>query len=113
MADRDEAISSWRLCLLRAWAAFVVGGIWWGLARIPTWITLADDVLTFQTVLRRFEIPNHTVVSVKALWSDPFGTMPVLKHTGGKVTLISAMDGFHEFLTRLKDLNPTIEVRGM
>jgi hypothetical protein len=101
------------IAFVAIWSAFVVGSIAWALARVPTRITLTDEVITFQTVLRRFDVPVQTVLSVKPLWSDPFGHTPVLKYRGGKVTVISAMDGFHEFLTRLRELNPRVDVRGM
>jgi hypothetical protein len=95
------------------WIAFAVGGILWGLTRIPTRITLAEDVIRLRAVLRSLDVPVQAVISVKSGWNDPLGNMPVLKYQGGKVTLVSAMDGFHEFLSRLKELNPRIEVRGM
>jgi hypothetical protein len=60
-----------------------------------------------------FPVPVHSVVSVKARWNDPFGNLPVLTHRAGKVHLMSAMDGFHEFLTKLREANPAVEIRGL
>jgi hypothetical protein len=58
------------------WIAFVGGAIVWALTRIPTRITVAEDVIRFRTVLRSFEVPVKTVASVKPRWNDPFGNMP-------------------------------------
>lgn len=35
-----------------------------------------------------------------------------IKHRGGSFRLLPQFDGFHEFLTRLKAANPSIELRG-
>jgi hypothetical protein len=99
--------------LFVGWITLLLGLIVWCLTRLPTRITLSEQAITFQTVLRRFEIPVEAVISVKVLWSDPWGGMPMLRHKGGKVRLISAMEGFYDFLGRLKEINPMIEIRGL
>jgi hypothetical protein len=101
------------LILFAGWFLSLLGFAVWGLSRIPTRITLSDEVIRFETVRRHFEIPVRAVASVKVRWDDPWGGLPILRYEGGKVRLISAMEGFYDFLGRLKELNPSIEIRGL
>ncbi len=39
--------------------------------------------------------------------------MVQIRHTGGKLLLLSGFTGFHEFLTELRRANPNIEMRGV
>ncbi len=36
----------------------------------------------------------------------------VVKHKGGKITLINQFNGFHDFLISVKRQNPTVELKG-
>jgi len=79
--------------------------------RIPFEITVRDDnIMEFRSVLRRVTISPVEIKSVRAK-RYALGFIDV-RHSGGTVNLLSQMDGFHEFVSTLKSLNPSIEIKG-
>ncbi len=79
--------------------------------RIPFEIKVRDDsIIEFRSVLRRVAISAIEITSVRA---KPYalGLIDVV-YVGGKVHLLSQMDGFHEFITILKSLNPAVQIQG-
>src|SRR6266436_691399 len=78
--------------------------------RIPFEITERDDnIMEFRSVLRRVAISPVEIKSVRAK-RYALGFIDV-RHSGGTVNLLSQMDGFHEFVSTLKSLNPSIEIK--
>ncbi|SRR6266481_2972846 len=79
--------------------------------RIPFEITVRDDsVIEFRNVFRRVAISPAEIKSVRAK-SYALGFIDVV-HSGGTVHLLSQMDGFHDFITTLKTLNPSVQIQG-
>src|SRR6266481_9173094 len=79
--------------------------------RIPFEITVRDDnIMEFRSVLRRVAISPVEIKSVRAKRYE-LGFIDV-RHSGGTINLLSQMDEFHEFVSTLKSLNPSIEIKG-
>ncbi len=79
--------------------------------RIPFEITVRDDnIMEFRSVLRRVAISPVEIKSVRAK-RYALGFIDV-RHSGGTINLLSQMDEFHEFVSTLKSLNPSIEIKG-
>lgn len=69
-----------------------------------------DSVIEFRSVFRRTTISPMEVKSVRA---KPYalGFVDVV-HAGGTVHLLNQMDGFHDFVSTLKSLNPAVKIQG-
>jgi hypothetical protein len=79
--------------------------------RFPFEIRVRDDtVIEFRNVFRRIAVSPMDVKSVRA---KPFalGFVDVV-HQGGTVHLLNQMDGFHDFISTLKSLNPAVRIQG-
>jgi hypothetical protein len=79
--------------------------------RFPFEIKVRDDsIIEFRSVFRRTAISPMEVKSVRA---KPYalGFVDVV-HQGGKIHLLNQMDGFHDFLSTLKSLNPSVKIQG-
>jgi hypothetical protein len=79
--------------------------------RIPFEIRIRDDgMLEFRSLFGRTSLSPSEVISVKARGSQ-LGFAD-LRSSTRTIPLITQMDGFHEFLSTLKSLNPSVELRG-
>jgi len=90
--------------------AIIGGNVLWALS-IPYKIMLhRDGTVEFTGVLRSRRIPIRGIVSIK-----PEGTTSgflVVRTETSKIRLLAQFDDFHDFLVRLKTLNPAVELRG-
>jgi hypothetical protein len=79
--------------------------------RIPFEIKIHDDaMIEFRSVLGRTII---SPVEIKSVRAKPYALGLVdIVHQKGKVHLLSQMDGFHDFLSTIKSLNPAIKIEG-
>lgn len=92
------------------WWIGVLGFLIWTL-RIPRRIELHEDgLVVFSGLMRRLEVHASEISSIKPGGSQ-LGFL-VLRHSGGKLKLLNQFDDFHDFLTRLEQSNPGIELRG-
>lgn len=104
-SDRFATIS-----FVTIWCAGVAVAFLWAI-RIPRRIELHDDgQVIFDAPLRHLEVQVTEISSIKP-GGNNIGFL-VVSHSRGKLHLLNQFDGFHEFLTRLKAQNPTIELRG-
>ncbi|MCL4504072.1 MAG: hypothetical protein M1438_19790 [Deltaproteobacteria bacterium] len=89
---------------------FVVVYLAWILS-LPHRITFAGDgTIEFISLLRRRTVRAEEIRSIKPEGSQ-LGFFMV--RTGrGKIRILAQFDGFHDFLTRLKAMHPTVELRG-
>ena len=79
--------------------------------RFPFEIRVRDDnMIEFRSIFRRVSLSPSQIKTVRAK-RYALGFVDVI-HERGKVHLINQMEGFHEFLTSLKSLNPAVEVQG-
>jgi len=79
--------------------------------RIPFEIKIHDDtMIEFRSVLRRTIISPAEIKSVRAK-RYTLGFIDVV-HRGGTVHLHTQMDGFHEFISTLKSVNPAVQIQG-
>ena len=79
--------------------------------RFPFEIKVRDDsIIEFRSVFRRTTISPMEVKSVRA---KPYalGFVDVV-HQGGTVHLLNQIDGFHDFISTLKSLNPSVKIQG-
>ena len=78
---------------------------------LPHRITLAGDgTIEFISVLRRRTVRAGEIKSIKPEGSH-FGFF-VIRTDRNKIKILAQFDGFHDFLTRLKELHPGVELRG-
>lgn len=89
----------------------LVAWVWFKTLRWPRRIVIHDDGrIEFINALGTVAIALQDIVAIRP---DP-GQLGVLTlvHASGKLQLLNQFDGFHEFLSRLKKANPSVELRG-
>jgi hypothetical protein len=87
------------------------GGYWLWLLSFPHTISLSSNgMIEFKSILRRRSVQAFDVKSVKPEWYA-YGFL-LVRTDQRTITLFAQFDGFHEFLTKLKALNPRVELRG-
>jgi hypothetical protein len=81
---------------------------------IPFEITIDEDgAVGFRSRLRTVTIPAGDITSITTgAWFDPNTFQAVVRHKGGKLALINQFAGFRDFLTTLRGLNPSVEIKG-
>lgn len=110
LLGRLDQGSGWQLVVIIPFSLGAVASIVPPLLR-PREIRLHDGgEIEFIGLLRRTRVAALEVESVKTSGGQ-LGFL-VLKHSGGRVTLLNQFTGFHEFLVELKTLNPAVELRG-
>jgi hypothetical protein len=78
--------------------------------RLPHQITLAPDgAVEFRSILRRWVVRAGEIRSIKP--SSHLGFF-LVRTDGANIRLLAQFDGFHDFLTRLQAIHPTVELRG-
>jgi len=89
----------------------IVGWWWYWVSSIPHKILVHETTeIEFISVLRRRRVKTTEITSIRPE-SSQFGFLTI-RHSGGKIRLLNQFDGFHEFITLLKQDNPSIELRG-
>jgi hypothetical protein len=79
--------------------------------RFPFEIKIRDDsVIEFRSVFRRTTVSPLDVKSVRAK-RYALGFVDVV-HQGGTVHLLNQMDGFHDFISTIRSLNPAVKIEG-
>ena len=79
--------------------------------RFPFEIKIRDDnLIEFRNIFRKVTVSPGEITAVRAK-RYTLGFVDVV-HEKGKVHLLNQMDGFHEFLTTLKSLNPAVKIQG-
>ena len=78
--------------------------------RFPFEIRVNDGVAEFRSVVRRTVVPMAAIKSVCAK-RYTLGFVDV-RHGRGTVHLIHQMDGFHDFVSTVKTLNPGAKIEG-
>ena len=93
---------------------FLLAAIGWNVfwvLSLPHKIELYQDgTIEFVSVLKRRNVQARDIVSIKPDGTS-FGFL-VVRSAGSKIRLLAQFDGFHDFLARVKALNPTVELRG-
>ena len=103
----SEGPPVWVFVILSGFALF--NAYMW--LRFPFEIKVRDDsFIEFRSVFRGTTISPMEVKSVRA---KPYalGFVDVV-HQGGTVHLLNQMDGFHDFISTLKSLNPSVKIQG-
>ena len=92
------------------WLAILVWNGYWVFS-IPHRIVVSETgAMEFQSVLRRWVVTPVEIESIKPQNSH-VGFLTV-RTARGKIRLLNQFDGFHEFLSDLKHMNPSVELRG-
>lgn len=90
----------------------MAGFLLWRSMRMPTSIEMNDDgSIVFSAPSRRLEILASSIHSIRPDQFKELGLL-VVEHVNGEFKMINHFDRFHEFLTELKRLNPSVELRG-
>ena len=88
----------------------MLGWWWYWVSSIPYRIQVHEAAeIEFISVLRRRRVKPTEIRSITP--ESQLGFLTV-RHSGGKIRLLNQFDGFHEFITILKQNNPTVELRG-
>ena len=96
---------------LSALLALLVWGWYVFLWKTPFEIRLADaNSLEFRTILRSIKIEVMDIISIKMV-GLPGERWIRLRHTKGKIILVTGMSGFDEFLDKVQAINPKVEIR--
>ena len=92
------------------WLA-MIGVFWYMALSLPHRIEMTPSgEITFVGALRTRKVDALEIDSVTPVRSQ-FGFLR-LKHSNGSILLLNQFDGFHEFLTDLRRLNPNVLLRG-
>ncbi len=76
----------------------------------PYEIRMQENALEFRSLMRNRVVPVATIRSMRA---KPYALGFVdLQHERGTIHLVSQMDGFHEFVSAVKSLNPAAKIEG-
>jgi hypothetical protein len=89
----------------------IMGWNWWVVLTLPHEIRLSEDGrIAFVSVLRTVTVGVPDLLSIRPIaFSTGFYT---IRHRGGRLRVLLQFDGFHDFLTRVKGMNPSLQVRG-
>lgn len=81
---------------------------------IPIEISIDEDgAVGFRSRLRTVTIPTGDIISITTgAWYDPNRFQAVVRHKGGKLTLVNQFADFRDFLATLRELNPSVEIKG-
>ena len=91
------------------WLA-VLGWFWFNaLVRTVYRIDLRGDMVQFKTLATRKETRVDRIRSIR---SASVGYVTI-RFEGGRVDVVGALDGWHDFVSRVKDGNPAVELKGV
>ena len=108
-AVRDSAGPS--VFIVVAWCA-VLAWNWNVLLRIPYEIRFeSTDRIAFVALAGTTEVSLSDVQSIKPYGAG--GGLYILRHTRGKIQLLSQFTGLHEVISRLKAANPQLTIVGI
>ena len=106
------ALTSQPSWFLAGWCLLVGYGWWFVLCKLTYRIRLSDEgTCEFQSLLITRRIRAQAIISVTATDTED-GIEAIVRYQGGKICLWPAADEFRDFLDRVKELNPTVEVVG-
>ncbi len=91
-------------CAILAWH-------WSVLLRVPYEIRFEFDRISFVALARTSSLNVADIRSIKPYASG--GGVYVLRHSDGKIRLMSQFTGFHEVIARIKAANPHVDVVGI
>jgi hypothetical protein len=72
--------------------------------------TTGAGTIRFVGVFRTFAMESADVRSVRMY---PAAGMIEVRYAGGRIYLLAKFTGFHQFLTELKQMNPSVSIRGL
>jgi hypothetical protein len=81
---------------------------------IPIEIKISEDRdIHFRARLRSVTIPVSDIQMIRTGgWFDPNRFQAVVRYKGGKLILINHFSDFTDFLATVKELNPSVEIKG-
>lgn len=87
----------------------ILAWVWYSYLKVPFRITIHDDTsIEFFSIVRRTIISPGQIESLKN-----WGALIRIKYKGGKLMIFYQMDGLHDFITTVKSVNPSIELKGI
>jgi hypothetical protein len=100
---------SFEFWFLGFWCLAVAWG-WYGYLTTPFELRIANGRIFFRSWLRRRQIEASAITVTK---SPFFWHVIRIRFTGGTLVVPAQIEGLYEFLSRLKKLNPTVEIQGL
>ncbi len=89
----------------------VIAWIWYSILSTPYRIHLSPDgQVTFMSILGRKDLNVSEISSIRPEQAS-IGFLFV-RSSRGKVRLLNQFDRFHDFIAKLKSMNPSITIRG-
>ena len=99
------------MVVMVGWCAILVWN-WNVLLRIPYEIRFESvERISFVALARTWSLNVADIRSIKPYASA--GGLYILRHTNGKIRLMSQFTGFHEVVARIKAANPGVEIVGI
>jgi apolipoprotein N-acyltransferase len=93
---------------LPASLAFIGYWLW----ATPIEIRIEDDrIVVFRSLWRSVPVPVADIESVEGTRWDFSGQYATVRHSSGKVRMLTVYDNFHDFLSTLQRINPAIQIR--
>jgi len=92
------------------WLIIISGNGYWVLTIPHTIIVSESGQVVFKSALRMRRTTFREINSIKP-YGAQIGFFQIQTNTG-KIRLINQVDGFHDFVSRLKEANPTVELKG-
>jgi len=92
------------------WICIVIW-YWYLVLTIPHTITVSESGLVeFKSFFRKQLTAMREINSIKP-YGGQFGFLQI-KTSTGKIRIVNQFDGFHDFVSQLKAVNPSVELRG-
>lgn len=89
----------------------IMAWLWYYVLSTPYRIVFAPDgSITFISFLRKKEVNASEIVSIKPAFN--YIGFLFVRSSRGKVRLLNQFDRFHEFIGKLRSMNPTVRIRG-
>lgn len=111
----DQIVKSYSSGQAETWFLILwlctLGWIWYAYLRIPFEIKVqSNNSIEFHSFLKRTVLSAHEIKSIKAVPLS-IGFIDI-RHTRGTIHLINQIDGFHDFISTVRSINPAIEIKG-
>ena len=92
------------------WLVVVVGWFGFNVVRAPYRVTVeADGRVIFDRLVGRFQVPATEIRSVRRFWVYS----AIVETNHGNIWLRVFLSEMFDFLNRLRELNPGLQVRGL
>ncbi len=108
----DATIPLWLRVAFAAWMCGVLLA-WYQLLGMPFEISISHDgVVCFRALFKLTLVPVRDIEAIRAWGNVLGGSILRVRHKQGSLKIMYNMAGLADFVGRVKDSNPTVDVRG-